>query len=569
MSGQEHDSGVLEPGEAETEHDDAPAGVWANIKQTGRDAVDFKTVRRSPYGLAPLFTLGAISFFGSLDAIAFTFAAPEIARTLNIDVGDVIGILILVGTVGIFAAIGAGYLLDRVKRTPFVSVATIFQGVFAFVMSRATTFASLTAPRVANNASEIVGDIPRGALLGDYYPHDVRGKAFAFLGSLRNVARVGAPLFVGYLLQSRGWPYTFKVLAVPLVLMGVISIFTLKEPIRGFFERKALGYSDEEAMDEEEPLSFAEGFRTTFAIRTIRRRTLANVFLFASGEIIGLFFLFFTAEKYGLGPLDRGYLALPSAITAVVGGLIGGALVDRFTARNPTRVLYVTALFGLMSGLIPLIYISTPPLWTIAVVQAFFGFFFAMVGPATGVINFQVIPANIRVQGLQLTGLSALGSTVLLLPMARNFYADYGYNGVWIFAAVLAVIGGIIELTAAPFFELDMRNAFARAAAEHEYRRPRPPAAPSCWWRETSTSTTTTSRSCSTSTSTSRRARSSPCWAPTAPASPPCCGPSAAYNRPGRAACTSTGVTSPRCPQRAGRPGHHPDARRSGRSSRA
>ena len=466
----EGSGGLFAPGEAENESGEAMT-AGAQMKAAVRESFDFKALRRSPYGLAPLLTLSFISFFQRLDSAAFSLAGPDIARSLNIDVGDIINILALVGTVSIFGAIIAGYYADRVKRVPFVWIGTILSGFATFASGGYASFAGLSGARSANEVADNGSGVPRLSLFADYYPYDVRGKAFAFNGALANIGQIAAPLFVGYLLVNQGWETTFKLLAAPLVVMGIVALIVLREPIRGFFERKALGASDEEAAIPDEPLSFAESFRTTFAVRTIRRRTIADIFAGGGAAVSGLFFLFFTAEIYGLNAFERGLLAIPAAVTGIIGGLYGGTLVDRLTRTNPSRVLYVTGGYAVASAPFPLIYIFEPPIWSVAAFSAVLGLGLSMIGPASAVVNVQVIPANIRTFGLQLTGLAALASTVIWLPIGRQVFSDYGYNAIWIYSAILFFIGGIIDLSAAPFFELDMRAAFARATAEQDYQR--------------------------------------------------------------------------------------------------
>ncbi len=463
--------GLFAPGEAENEAGDAALSAGSQMKRAVRESFDFKALRRSPYGLAPLLTLSFISFFQRLDSAAFNLAGPDIARDLNIDVGDIIGILSIVGTVSILAAIIAGYYADRVKRVPFVWIGTVFSGVATFFSGSSASFAGLSGSRAANEVADNGSGVPRLSLFADYYPYNVRGKAFAFNGALANIGTIAAPLFVGYLLVNQGWQTTFKILAVPLVIMGIVSVFTLREPIRGFFERKALGATDEQASITDEPLSFAESFRTTFAVRTIRRRTIADIFAGGGSAVSGLFFLFFTAEVYGLDAFERGLLSIPAAVTGIIGGLYGGTLVDRLTRTNPSRVLYVTGGYAVASAPFPLIYIFEPPVWSLAAFSALLGLGLSMIGPASAVINVQVIPANIRTFGLQLTGLAALAATVIWLPVGRQIFGDYGYNAIWVYASILFLIGGIIDLSAAPFFELDMRAAFARATAEQDFQK--------------------------------------------------------------------------------------------------
>ncbi len=460
--------GLFAPGEAENEAGETRRRSW---RQAAKDSFDFSRLRKSPYGLAPLLTLSGISFFQQLDSAAFTLAGPDIARDLNIDVGDIIGIVALVGTVSVFASILAGYYADRVRRTPFIWVGTMLSGVATFFAGLSNSFSPLSTSRVANAAADDGSGVPRLSLFADYYPYDVRGKAFAFNGALGRIGQIAAPLFTGYLIVELGWQTAFKIIGVPLLVMGVISIFTLREPIRGFFERKALGATDEQAAVEDEPLSFAESFRTTFAVRTIRRRTIADIFASGASSVSGLFFIFFAAEEYGLNAFELGLLTIPAALTGIAGGLYGGTLVDRLTRVNPSRVIYIVAVFGLVAAPWPLLYILTPPLWVIVGALAVISFGASMIGPSAAVVNVQVIPANIRTFGLQLTDLSRLVGPVLWLPIARQLNGDYGYDAIWIMAFLLSLVGAAIDLSAAPFFELDMRAAFAKSVASQEYQR--------------------------------------------------------------------------------------------------
>ena len=124
-------------------------------------------------------------------------------------------------------------------------------------------------------------------------------------------------------------------------------------------------------------------------------------------------------------------------------------------------------------------------------------------------------------------------------------------------AAPVFVIGGLILASAGNFVEHDIAQVWKSTAARVRGR----PAAPAgqgqaAARRATSTSTTTTCRCCSASTSRSTRARSSPCWAPTAPASRRCCGPSPASCRPSARR------------HRVRRPRHHPHAARRDRRPR-
>jgi branched-chain amino acid transport system ATP-binding protein len=456
---------------APTRADAAVPSDESGLRATLREARDFGALRRSKYGLLPAVTLGLIGFFQSFDNRAFSLASPDIARELSIDVGDIIGIQTMVGTVLVFTGILGGYYADRVRRVPFVAIGTTLSGIFSIVMSRARSFVGLAAPRVIDDSAEYTSSIPQFSLLADYYPHTVRGKVFVFLGLLSKAARLLAPVLVGYCVVELGFRTSFVMFGAPLVVLGILSFFVLREPVRGYWERKAMGASDEVALREEEPQSFGEGFRATFGVRTIRRITIANVFLAASDEIVALFFVFYLAEEYGLNALERGLVFLPTVAAALIGGFVGGGLIDRFTRVNPNRVMQVLGIFGLLMSPWPLVYLLEPPLWVLVGAGVVTGFGASLVGPASAVITTQVIPARVRTFGVQLTALAVLPTTILFFPIARNVFRDYGYDGIWWFTLPFAVIGGVIYLTASSFFELDMRAAFAQSMAEEEHRQ--------------------------------------------------------------------------------------------------
>ena len=83
--------------------------------------------------------------------------------------------------------------------------------------------------------------------------------------------------------------------------MGVVAAVRLREPIRGYFERKAVGADDDTARVEDEPQSFGEGWRTTFAVRTLRRRLRRRHHRRPSSASSTIIILgFYLAEIYGL-----------------------------------------------------------------------------------------------------------------------------------------------------------------------------------------------------------------------------------------------------------------------------
>jgi ABC-type branched-subunit amino acid transport system ATPase component/MFS family permease len=449
-----------------------PADKIGLLRRFWLDLRSVTELRRTPYGMRPVLILALISMFQIFDAQAFRVAAPFIVRESNGEIGvtSIIDITSLVAGVGLFVALALGWWADRHRRVPLLAVGTIVDGIGAAMAGFGRSTVSYGIPRVAAQVGQTAADVPSFSLLADYYPPDARGRVFAFLGTASRLAQVGAVFGVGVMIEFLGVSRTLFILGIPIVVSGLIALVVLREPIRGYFERKTVGTSDDAARAEDEPLSFGEGWRTTFSVRTVRRLFIADIFS-SFPSLISLFVLFFYAEEYGLSPWEISLAGLPSLVVAIVGGVYGGGLVDRFSRTNPGRVLSVFAVFNLIAAVQLVGLALSPPLWVLIVASAVSSFGLALVGPALSSVYSQVIPPNIRTQGLQVTNLAALSGILVGNQVLRSIFVSYGYETTFLSAIPFILIAAAIYATAGSFFEIDRRNAFAKAVAADEWRR--------------------------------------------------------------------------------------------------
>ncbi|HUF33188.1 MAG TPA: MFS transporter [Acidimicrobiales bacterium] len=434
------------------------------------DLRSYASLRGTQYGLAPVVVLGSITFFQRLDSTAFSIAAPFIAQELEINILQLIGILQVVGVFSILAALGAGWYADRHPRVPFVAIGTFFSGLFSMATGQMRTAFTLGTTLVGDQVADEASAVPRFSLIADYYPPQTRGRVFALLGMFRNAATLIAPLVAGTLIFTLGFRVSYLFLGAPLVVLGVVAAIVLREPVRGYMERRSLGVDEEHSTVEDEPLSFAEGWRTVFAIRTVRRLFAARVIGDAPLIVTGLFVVLFLREEYNLNAFQIGMAFTPAAAASLAGSAYGGAIIDRLLGRNPGRVLTVVGLFAIPSSIGLALFALRPPLLAIVVLQAMIGFGASLTGPALGAIYSQVIPPRVRTQGLQVLNLTELPGLVIFTPIFGLMQFEYGYETVFLFAAPLVAIGGLVAATAGGFFELDIRASFATAVADREWR---------------------------------------------------------------------------------------------------
>ena len=444
-------------------------GVLSGVGTMLKLSVQWGRLRKTPYGLLPLVLVSLVTLLTTLQSLIFTVAGPNVAQDLNMDLRTIGGIFGIVGVVTIFSAIAAGWLSDRVKRRPLVVIGTLLTGVTGVIQAGATSTATFTTPRVLGTVTGDMSQVPSGSLLADWYPIEARGRAFASLGVMAQVASAVGIILVGYLVLSIGWRSSFVWLNAPLVVLGLGFLF-VREPVRGYFERRAMGFSEADARKEDPPQSLGEAFRTIWSVRTVRRLFFADMLLNVGVLPIGIYLTFFLADQYNLDTGGRSWFLLIPTVAGVVGGFLGGGLIDALGGRSPSSVMRLLGGLTFIAVLGLVGFSLTPSLWVLGVFASVFFFGSALTGPGLQVIYSQVIPPAVRSQGQQFNQLARIPG-YLAIGIFASFQFDYGFGAAFIAGMPFLIIGGLILITAADFFEGDRRNATLAAGATEEARR--------------------------------------------------------------------------------------------------
>lgn len=435
-----------------------------------RESADWRALKRSPYGLMPVVILTGIFIFRGFDADAFTLLVPEIVKSLDLEVSNLLNLLNLLTFFLIFALIAVAYFADRFPRTPMVGISTVMAGIFTIFTSRAGSLLSLGFSRSGDITGKAVTIVPASSLVADYYPPEVRGKAFAAFGTLTRTATLFAPLIIPLIVARSSWRTPFFVIGTFAAVMGVLALIFLREPVRGYMERKAMGASEEVAKTADESPSLGEAWRTTWSIRTLRRLFISDIFGGAADQVYRLFFVIFLFQYYGLTLRERGLLAFAAGVFALAGGFLGGGLVDALTRRRPQRVLTLLGAFSLLSSLVFAAITAGPPIGLLYVTFCAFGFFSALQGPATGVVYAQIVPPNVRSVGLAIQNLALVPAVILNGFVINVLFERWGPQGALSATVPLLIVSAFIQLSAAGFFQRDMRAALAAALAAEEWR---------------------------------------------------------------------------------------------------
>ncbi|MBA2608391.1 MAG: MFS transporter [Actinobacteria bacterium] len=448
-------------------------GAFAQLRFLLGETRRYGELRQTPYGLTPWLVITVVSTMLSFESAAFGVAGPDIAQDLGINLSGLIGIGVMVNVIGIILGIYVAYKFDRIKRAPWIGIGTIASGFAGLWHTQATSFATVAGARAADDAATLAISTPFASLLADYYPPEARGRVFALRGLTGPIIGAIAVAVSGPMIDNLGWRFTGFVFASAVVVAGFYALIKLREPVRGFMERRAMGATDEVAVQEDEPLTIGEGWRTLLKIRTLRRGLISTAWNGPADVAFGLFFPLMLSQFYGLNATERSFVFLPSLAFGFFGSLCGGALIDYFSRRRPSQVLVTTGVFGLISSFGLVIFAFGPPVWVIVATLCFFSFGRGISGPARGAIYSQVTPPNVRSLGGALELVATLPSYIVWTPMAFALFGAYGFKTVIAFGVPFAIISSVIDISTAPLFDVDRRNAFSAAVAAEEIRKSR------------------------------------------------------------------------------------------------
>ena len=197
----------------------------------------------SAYPLVILFGLNAVD---ELDRTAFGILLPNIRDEFNLDNTGVLGLVALSSVAALALQVPIAQYADRSRRVPLAIGGALIWGVFSGMTGLAAGVVWLTIARSGSSLGKAVIDPTHNSLLADYYPIEARSKVFSTHRAANAVGAFVGPLSAGLLAYAFGWRVPFLVFVVPTVVFAFLAL-KLHEPVRGKWEREAMGASAEVA----------------------------------------------------------------------------------------------------------------------------------------------------------------------------------------------------------------------------------------------------------------------------------------------------------------------------------
>ncbi len=281
----------------------------------------------------PLVVLFGLNAVDELDRTAFGILLPEIQESFGLDLSAVLGLVALSSVGALLLQVPIAQFADRHKRVPLAIGGALVWACFSGMTGLATTLVVLTIARSGSSIGKAVNDPTHNSLLADYYPIEARHRVFSVHRAANAVGSFVGPLVAGFLAFWFGWRVPFLVFVVPTVIFAVLAL-RLHEPVRGSWERRAAGASDEVADTAELPPSFAESWRIVHKVPTLRRLWYSLPFVAVSlvGFVVLASLLY--EQEFGLDERARGVAAAIAEPFQLVGLVYGARIVARRFAGN-------------------------------------------------------------------------------------------------------------------------------------------------------------------------------------------------------------------------------------------
>jgi ABC-type branched-subunit amino acid transport system ATPase component/sugar phosphate permease len=426
-----------------------------------------------PASVVPLLVLAGLGAMTQFEGAAFNVLVPDIRQTFHLSLEGLTTITAVTAPIGLLLDIPIAYAGDRVSRMRMTALGfLIFMG-FSALTGLGGILLSLALVYLARLGASIGSAFQStgSSLMADFFPVDVRAKAYFARATLAALLGAIAPATVGLLELRLSWEAPFFIFAAPTLLFVVLGLM-IKEPVRGRYEREMMGADAATAMVTDEPASVSETFRTLFANPSMRRLYYSLPFLTVAAIGIGQFTSLFYQEILHLDAASRGFVIALTEPGAIVGLVFGGTILRPLVARRPDTVVRLIAVNATLAGGLLIGFALSSSVLVAAIFQFLLAAVLATIVPGVTTVLSLVIPPRMRTLGFATASIWFLVG-IPVLPLVGFVGDDFGLRtGIIVFVPIF-VLGGYILASGGAFITRDIEKVRISTLARAEIRQAR------------------------------------------------------------------------------------------------
>lgn len=236
------------------------------------------------------------------------------------------------------AGIPIARLAERYNRVKIIAASVVVWSLMTALCGLAGGFISLLVFRVGVGIGEAGCTPPANSIISDYFPPRSRARAFAIYALGITLGSVFANLFGGPIAENFSWRKAFMMLGLPGVIVGLLILFTVKEPPRGYSEPAGV-------VQSKDTPSIGETLRAISRNRTYLLNGLAATVIAFVGYGVTAFQAPFFQRVYGLSVGEVATtLILPLSLSAAAGTFTAGLLTEKLSGKFPSIVAWLPGL---------------------------------------------------------------------------------------------------------------------------------------------------------------------------------------------------------------------------------
>jgi MFS family permease len=408
----------------------------------------------------PLFVLFGLNAVDELDRSAFSVLLPDIRDHFDLSNAGALRIVSVTTIAILLIEVPLSFYCDRGNRVRIATVGAAVWALFSAGTGAAVSVATLVAARVGAGTGRAVVTPTHSSLLSDFYEPAARVKVFSVHRQANSVGQILGPLVAGVLALHFGFRVPFYVFAVP-TLVFVLLALRLREPVRGYHERRAAGVDEAAAQVADAPEGPWATMRVLRDVRTIRRIWLAVPFLaialFGVPTLLALVY----EDVFGLNSAARGAIAAGVEPLQVLGVFVAMPRVANVAMRDPGFLLRFVAIVGVVDGGLLVVLAYAPNVAVAVAMHALLAASIGTLAPAFFALISIVAPARVRAASFSTISVFAIPGIAVFLPAIGQVSDALGIQASMVTLVPITVAAGFILASASKFVLEDIAAAHA------------------------------------------------------------------------------------------------------------
>lgn len=328
------------------------------------------------YVLYVFCVLLLVTILNYLDRSVISVFVEPIKRDLTLTDTQV-GLLTGFAFAAVFAIAGLplGWLADRGNRKNILAAVVMFWSLMTAACGTAASFPGFFLFRMGVGLGEAGGMVTTYSLVADYVSPARRAFAFGIMSFGSTAGSVCALALGGWAVEALGWRGAFVVVGLPGVLLAILTVITIREPLRGLSDAARTQPSSD---------SFVKTLKLLLARPSLVHVIAGGSISAVSNGVLSWLPAFFHRE-FGLGTAEIGlrlaiFQGLGSLLGTVGGGWVSGRLSQHFQdARWQMRFAGWTTL--LSAPAFAASFLSPTPIVSMAFLVPAIALKFACLGP--------------------------------------------------------------------------------------------------------------------------------------------------------------------------------------------